>query len=308
MPASLATPYGFPNGVPVPGGSSPPLILTLPLLTKANVFFTDSSHSLARDAASHGSIDRPFATLNYAVSRCTTGAGDTVIAAPGHTETIVAAGGLAINKAGVTLLGLGEWGNRPLLTFTTATTASVLVSSIGCLINNFRINLNGVDALANPFNIQAADFALANCRVNCADATNQAVLAILTNASADRLRIVNNRFMGTADAGMTAVIRLVGGDGHSISDNQFIGAYTSSVGAIQGLTTACTGAFIERNLINNLTASSTKAMVFVTGSTGMIANNRMQILSGTAPITGDAMSWVGGNYYSATIAQLGVLI
>ncbi len=51
-----------------------------------------------------------------------------------------------------------------------------------------------------------------------------------------------------------------------------------------------TNAVVDGNRINNLTASSTKSMVFVAGSTGMISNNRMQILSGSAPITGAALS------------------
>ena len=46
----------------------------------------------------------------------------------------------------------------------------------------------------------------------------------------------------------------------------------------------------------------------LTGSTGQISGNQMQILSGTAPITGDAMAWVGNNYYAAAIATAGTLI
>jgi hypothetical protein len=34
----------------------------------------------------------------------------------------------------------------------------------------------------------------------------------------------------------------------------------------------------------------------------------MQVLTGTAPIVGAAMSWVGRNYYAATIATAGTLI
>lgn len=47
---------------------------------------------------------------------------------------------------------------------------------------------------------------------------------------------------------------------------------------------------------------------FAAGSTGMISDNRMQILSGTAPITAAGMSWVGGNYYAAALATAGTLI
>lgn len=305
MPQSLRMPLGLPAGVPLSGS---PLLLTLPLLTQGSVFVVDSSHSLARAAVSHGTADRPFATIDYAIGRCTANKGDTVLVMPGHTETVTAAGGLALDVAGVSVIGMGSWGNRPTLTFTTATAASMLVTAAGCRFSNFNVVLTGVDALANPLHIQAADFTLDDCLVTGANATNQAVLALLTTAAANRLRVVGNRFLGTVDAGMTAAIRLVGGDGADIAFNEFMGAYTGTIGAIENVTTALTKCFVHDNKINNLTAACTKAMVFVTGATGQISRNYMQILSGTAPITGDAMSWVGGNSYAATIATAGTAI
>jgi hypothetical protein len=122
------------------------------------------------------------------------------------------------------------------------------------------------------------------------------------------MRLLNNEFIGTTDAGTAAAVRVVGGNEHVIKGNRFYGAYTTSLGAIDNATTACLRVTIADNVIENATASSTKAMVFQSGSTGSITGNRMQILSGSAPITGAAMSWVGANYYAATIATAGTLI
>jgi hypothetical protein len=100
----------------------------------------------------------------------------------------------------------------------------------------------------------------------------------------------------------------VGGDNIHIENNTIMGRYTTSVGCIRSQTTANTMLVIRNNVLANLTASSTKVIVLLTGSTGFISGNHMQILSGTAPITGDAACWCGGNYYAATIATGSTLV
>ena len=271
-----------------------------------NVFFVHSP--TGANATDRGAKDQPLASLDYAVGLCTADRGDVILALPGHVETITAAAGLDLDVAGISLVGLGNGRNRPLINFTTATTADMDVDAANITLANMRISLVGVDALVAPIDVNATDFSLIGCEIECADATNQAVLAVLTDANASRFWMEDCYVHGTSDAGMSAAVRLVGGAGHHIINNDFIGAYTTTIGAIENVTTACTEAYILRNRIRNLTASSAKAMVFVTGATGQIAWNMMQILTGTAPITGDAMSWVGANYYAATIATAGTLI
>ena len=72
----------------------------------------------------------------------------------------------------------------------------------------------------------------------------------------------------------------------------------SAAGLIANATTACTNLIIHNNRILNKTAGSTKAIVLDGSSTGFITNNRIGILSGTAPLTAAAMN-VAGNAYSA---------
>lgn len=252
--------------------------------------------------------DNPLATIDYAIGLCTASKGDVIYAMPGHTETITAAAGVALDVAGVSIIGLGEGRNRPVISYTTVAGASLDVSAANTRIENVRFSVVGVDAVTAAINVTAANFTLRNCQMELADATNQAVLGILTTANGTRLTVEGCYFHGTADAGTVAAIRIVGGDGHKILNNIFIGAYTTTLGAIDNVTTACTNTHVIGNTINALTASSAKAMVFVSTSTGQISNNRMQILTGSAPITGAAMSWVGGNYYAATIGAAGTLI
>lgn len=249
---------------------------------------------------------RYFSTLAAAVAMAQANR-DTIYIVPGHTETISSSTALNISVAGLQIVGLGIGALRPTFTLNTATSTTITVSAANVRIENVVIDGTGFDAIAAVITVTATNFQLANSELILANATNQAVLGI-SIATGLRASIVGNRITGTVDAGTTAAIQFVGGADHVITDNVMIGAYTAGTGAISNLTTAALRCDIARNVINNLTASSTKAMTFVAGSTGTIRDNRMQILSGAAPITGAAMSWVGSNYYAATIATLGTLI
>lgn len=272
-----------------------------------NVFFV---HSVSgTDAAGYGfSPESPVATISYALGLCTANNDDLVLVMTGHTETITAAAGVACSVAGVTIRGIGKGRQRPTVNYTTAIGASWDVTAAKVTVDNLTFTPIGFAAITAAINVSAADFLLINCEMELANVTNQAVLGVLTTAAANRLRVEGCHFHGTSAAGTTAVLKLVGGTDIVIKDNFFQGAYSSGVGAIQQTTTDTVNCLVLHNTIQNLTASCTKAMVFTAPSTGQIAENRMQILSGTAPITGAAMSWVGANYYAAAIATAGTLI
>lgn len=245
-------------------------------------------------------------TITAALALCTANSGDTIYVLPGHTETISAAAGLAINVAGVNIVGLGNGSNRPTITFDTATTATMTITAANVTMSNF-IFTQAFDAIVSPIVISAAGVTLKNNYFMVANATYQATQMILTTAAADNLTITGNRFEGTTDAGTTAAVTLVGGDNANIVDNDFIGAYSSGVGAIRSITTLNTNCVIKRNTIMNSTASATKAITLLTGSTGAITDNRFGIGSGTAPITADA-AWWNANYSSAAVATNGTLV
>lgn len=276
-----------------------------------NVKFVSSVNGT--DGTGYGfSPDAPYATINYAVTQVTADNDDVIIVMPGHTETMIAAGTCTISK-GCSIVGIGVGRKRPKIKYTTSTAATFAITGSNVVIDNiFFDGVSGaLDTVASLVTVQGTDVTFQNCEFELANATYQAVLGILADASTtapDRLLVKNCFFHGTSDAGTTAAVSWVSGDFMRFQDNIFQGAYSSGVGALQQATTLTTNCIVSGNAINNLTASNTKAMVFTSTSTGQIYNNRMQVLSGSAPITGAAMSWVGANYYGATIGQLGVLI
>ena len=278
------------------------------------IFFVNSTATNATNAAGYGhQPDMPLASIAGAIATYTLNVGDRILCMPGHVEpAIAAAGGLTI-PAGVTVTSLGFGNNRAQLSFSTANTASILLSGAGAKLDNLIIDCTGFAAIAGPINVTASDCQVTRCKIILANGTNQAVCGILTAAGASGLVVggadaMGNEMVGTNNAGVTAAIIIVGGDRLRISNNFIQGAFSSGVGGIQQITTTTTNCRVTDNFIQNVTAACTKAMVFTASSTGQIARNDMQILSGTAPITGAAMSWVGQNYYAATIATAGTLI
>jgi hypothetical protein len=253
-------------------------------------------------------IPRTYTTINAAMTAAVANRGDVIYVLPGHTENITSATSLVCNKAGVRIQGVGEGNARPTLTWTTSAAATIPVSAANVTIDNMILTLTGVASVTAGITPTAAGFTLSNSVINTASATFQAVLGILTTAAVSNMTIVNNRFLGTPNAGTATAIRIVGGANLSVRNNVFLGNYTTTLGAIDNATTACTNAHIENNFIINTTALSTVALNFQAASTGIISNNRMQILSLTAPIVAAGMSWVGGNYYANALATAGTLI
>ena len=267
-------------------------------LASGYVFFVNSASATGSNAAGYGlTPDAPFLTIDYAIGQCTASRGDLIVVSAGHTETVTAAAGVALDVAGVTILGLGQGRQRPRINFTTATAASLDVTAAKCRIENVYMTC-GIDAQTAMINVQAADFSLAFSEIEFATSSAQATLVVLTNASADRMIIDGCHIHGTTDAGTATAIRIVGGTDARITDNVIVGAFTTSLGGIDQNTTTAVNTVVHRNIISNQTASSTKAMVFSSSSTPLIVNNRLTILSGTAPITA-AAGFVGGNTYVA---------
>jgi hypothetical protein len=295
-------PTNFPNGLMSFGIPLP----TQPNFTTGTYYFVDSNNgSNNYDGKSPA---QAVATLAKALALVAASKGDTIYVMPGHTETLTAAAAVAASVAGVKIVGLGTGKNRPVFNYSTAVGASFDVTAANVWLENLYFRALGIDNVTAMLNVQAADCSIVNCEFEHGDATNQAALGILTNASADRLRVMHSQFHGTNNAGTNAAIRIVGGTDIQIRHCTFQGAYASGTGPIENVTTACVNAVICDNVLQNFTASCTKAMVFVAAATGQISRNYLQILSGTAPITGAAMSWVGGNYYAAAIATAGTLI
>ena len=228
--------------------------------TAGNVYFVSS---LTGSAGGDGTAENPYATIAQAYALCTANRGDIVVCLAGHAETIIAAGGLALSKAGVTVISIGEGNDRATLTFGTSTAATCTISAASNQLLNF-IGVCAIDALVSPFVVSAAGCTL-DIEWRDGDANTEALRAVLTTAAADRFNL-NLTYKGfVAGNGVVNGVRLVGCNGANINVD-FYGVASTSI--VEFLTTACSDINITGNFYNSGTTNFSKNVVdTVTGST-----------------------------------------
>jgi len=274
----------FPNGVSSRGV---PVLGSGPVFTTGNIFFVDSGASNAADTTANGTKTMPYATMDYATGRCTANNGDVVIVMPGHTETVSAAAGLALDVAGVSYVGIGRGSSRPTVNFT-ATGADMDVDAANITMENFLFT-GGIDATTGILDINAADCTLRNFETR--DVTGQMTDCIVTDANADRLLIDGWVHRGAAGDGGDSALNMVGGDDIEVCNFNIYGNFDN--GAIESETTANVRINIHDGYIWTEGAEDL-AIVLLTASTGRLGPNIFIRLQDDAAnldecIVGDAM-------------------
>lgn len=278
-------PKGFPNGVALRGV---PVALPHP----GKVFWVDST---AGSNGNKGTYEQPFSTIDYAVGRCRASKGDIIFVKPGHVETVTAAAGLALDVAGITLVGLGNGNLRPQINFTTVVGADMNVDAANITMVNFRFT-GGIDALTGPIDVNASDFTMVD--IITEDVTGQATDFIVTDANASRLRISGWLHRGASAAGADTAISMVGGDDIIIEDFSLYGNF--AVAGIENVTTA-----MNRVRIGGGTAPSyiwtenaaDVAITMVAATTGSIGPNINVMLQDNAANITEAVVGAACQFY-----------
>ena len=201
-------PNGFAQGVAIRG---------IPLLNLhgGNVFWVDSVNGADTGKGTH---NQPYATIDYAVGRCTADQGDIIIVKAGHTETVTTDGGLAVDVGGISIVGLGEGDNRPLISIGTLVAAAAILSADGCVVENMRFSI-AIDAATDPIQITGSGNVVRYCEIIEAAAC-EAIDLISIGADANRNVLHNLKIRGrnTADSDAHCAIHLNGCDDCEIYD------------------------------------------------------------------------------------------
>ena len=243
-----------------------------------------------------------------AIAKCVASRGDVVYVCPGHTETIASAGDLTLNVAGVSVIGLGNANLRPTYTWS-ATDSTCAISAANVSFKNI-ITTVSVDEVVSMFNVTGAGVTL-----DRADfvpwASGQALQFLLTTNAADQLTIQNCNHRQTAAANTAQKwIQLVGPDNTRILNNTIWMTAKADTGshAISG-STAVIQAEIVGNRIAFLGATIDCIINLVTGSTGIIADNRLA--GGAAVVLAAAIKgdqcMMFENYVTNTAAASGIV-
>ena len=237
------------------------------------IFFVSSGHGYASDAAGFGkSPDSPVATIDYAVSLCNSAAGDVIYVMPGHTETVDGAGALALDVAGIHVIGIGEGTIQPILDMTDDA-ATIAIDAANVTLEGFNIQMSS-DDVAVVIDVNADDFTVRKCRFTQSAVDNAGTICVQDAAAggSDRITIEDCHAI-MYDATNTHFVNFGGtGTGHIVRRNVLIGDWgTIAVGGAGVITYVS----IHDNYISNQAVTDDAGINISDTSPGIVANNRL---------------------------------
>jgi hypothetical protein len=271
-------PGGFAQGVVIKG-------IPLTVSNPGKVFWVNGTTVLAPGAVggsngNDGSYRRPFATIDYAVGKCTANRGDIIMVMPGHSESITSATSLVLDVAGVAVIGLGTGSLRPDLNFSN-TAGSVEVDAADVTLYNLTLTAD-VSAVVVGVNVDANGFTMDSCEFRY-NATGDDFITMIDIDAFDDAVISNCVFHAEETAGCSEAIRMDDALRTKIINCHFTGDFTD--GAIIGEGALSTGILIADNYIYNSDTTGGEVIDLNVASTGLIVNNRCGTLFTTAPET-----------------------
>ena len=272
-------PNGFAQGVTIKG-------IPLTVSNPGKVFWVNSTSVLAPGAVggsngNDGSYRRPFATIDYAVGRCTANRGDIIMVMPGHSETISSATSLVFDVAGVAVIGLGSGSFRPDLNFS-ATAGSVEVDAADVTLYNLTFTAD-VSAVVVGVNVDANGCTIDNCEFNF-NATGDDFLTMIDVDTVGGFTLSNSTLYAEDNvAGAAEAVRLDTDTKTVIRNNFIIGEFSD--GCIIGEGAAGAQLLIANNIMYNADTTGGETIDLNVAHTGVISKNSLCSLFSTAPET-----------------------
>jgi len=249
------------------------------------------------------SLDRPMTSLfgaNGALAKLANrqNRGDKIVVLPGFTYDGSAAD-FASHIGTATYITIEGWGygdSQPTVNWTAAA-ATWLFDTAGVRLINFKLNFCGTVAATTfttvtPITVTGVDCGIIGCTINTGLDTNTgcgSTLGAIACVGAHRFQFINNRCVNLDVAGtlMVSCLSIDGCNDIRVFGNTFTGGTTSTtVGQIHFVTTASTNVYVGYNTVENLKASSTKAVTSaIAGVTGTIEFNFCRVQSGILAYT-----------------------
>lgn len=212
------------------------------------IFYVQSS--LGTDGGSYGKDpENPFATIDYAIGKCTANKGDVIVCLPGHAETLATASAITADIAGVTIVGRGQGSLKPTLTYSAAA-ATTVISAANVTISGIKFQTAAADgADVVVFLTVGANFVtVENCEF-WGNSTYQFVNGIGITTTFDYTTIKGCKFWQDTDpaatdaAAGTGAIYLVDSEHVRILDCEFNGNFET--GFIHNKTTGCADLWVK---------------------------------------------------------------
>ena len=197
-----------------------------------SVFWVDST------TGSNGNTgktrERPLATLDYAIGKCTANKGDVIMVMPNHAETVTGVAGIALDVAGITVVGMGSGNQRPRFLMDGATTVTAAVSAADVTLKNM-VFAAGTNTTATCFTVTGVNATFEDIEIED-NTTDEHFLAVFSatgaDNSADGLTVRRCKWV-TIDAGVTDFISFTGSANRvTVEDNFFCADAATGAGLI----------------------------------------------------------------------------
>lgn len=267
-----------------------------------DVFFVDSAATDAGDTARHGTNpDTPFATLAYAFSSDRVTSGDVVYVMPSHAETLDAAGDIAMDIAGVRVVGLGRGSSRPTFTWSDAD-ATWTISGANCSLENVLCTTTGAIDVTAGILVTGADVAILNIEGRDNAATSQFVDFLGFGTGAARGLVKGFVFRGHAsgDANASACQVTAAVDGFRVED-----FYADGLFAAAGLeaTAANTNMLAKDIYVNQKHATADAGITLHANTTGLIINPVVRSATNDADGFNNAMVGADASWFNPLVVN-----
>lgn len=220
-----------------------------------------------------GTYNRPFATLQRAINACQANTGDIIFVKPGHAESISSAAIVVLNKAGISIIGLGGGSQRPTFTFTTANTANIPVTAANIALQNLQFIpnfLNVASVFTATGTATPTDFSIERCAFCDTSSILNFVSIVTGNATANSMNgfsFINNLVCSLGTTAATTAIKLLSAtDRITITNNFGVSAVLNDTAALLDASTFQLTSFaLGGNVWERPNTSSTGGS-FVSGS------------------------------------------
>ena len=271
-----------------------------PLDTYAgNVFWVRSGQSNSNP----GTRNKPFATLDYAIGRCTANNGDQIHIKAGHTENISAASGVDFDVAGITVIGHGINQQAPTFSWT-ASTATLVVDAANTVLYNLNFVANFLD-VAEMINVGAvAGFQMHKCKIEDTSTVLNWLKVVVLASGASDFHFVGNTVLGRAANNDSWITTEGAVDGFHVEDNVAIlnvaqatlVGQLATIGAITDMNVS-NNWFINQEPVTELSCMTTDG----TGNDGVVVNNWVGNLDSTWAVTNLSFDVTGALQFNTTI-------
>lgn len=239
-----------------------------------------------------GTYTAPFASLNYALTKCSANRGDVIVIKPGHAETISTATACAFATAGVAIIGLGAGSSRPKFTLDTANTATIVVSVDNVSISNCQFVANFLSIAACFTLTTAKEFAAQNCSFTDTSSVLNFLNIIKSTGAAntvDGLTFLDNTVVNLGVTSNNTTILSANDINRLTIGRNYLKWAVQNDKAIAAIISAgvVTNAQIFDNDCyrpNTTTAGGSLITVGGTTSTGVVKNNKVQTLTTTTDL------------------------